>query len=210
MNEDFLYERSWFDTKYRNQCGLRYPTTKAALNLLLQRGGSLIVETGTMRLLSNWGDGCSTLLYADFCKRYGRRLITVDISPENIDVAKEVIKRLSEEEKTDFSGCVEFVVDDSTKYLQKLSSQIKIDLIYLDSMDCPTDAKENDPPLVTSQRHNLNEMKAAMPHLHEGSIILLDDSGIINGGKPKETKKYLMEAGWICVYDFYQSLWIRR
>jgi predicted O-methyltransferase YrrM len=202
MNEEFLYERSWFDIKYRNQVGLRYPTTKAALNLLLQRGGGLIVETGTMRLLSNWGDGCSTLLYGDFCKRYGKRVVTVDISPENIAISKEATK--------DFSDCIEYVIDDSIKYLQKLSSQIKIDLIYLDSMDCPVVAKENDPSLVASQRHNLNEMKATMPHLHDGSIILLDDSGIINGGKSKETKKFLMEAGWVCVYDYYQSLWIRR
>jgi hypothetical protein len=202
MNEDFLYVNGWFETKYMGNLSSRYMTMKVALNLLLQRKGKLILETGTMRQPNDWGAGCSTLVFGDFCKRYGLKLITIDISPVNMEVALQETK--------EFAECIFYIVSDSIKFLETYPDDEPIDLLYLDSLDCPIEGKEGDRNLVNAQQHNLKELKAALTRLHNGSIILVDDNNFPNGGKAKETKKYLMEVGWVCVLDYQQTLWIRR
>lgn len=200
MNEEFLYSNSWFEQKYKGYLNVRYETVKTALNLFLQQGGNLILETGTLRI--GCTDGNSTLIFGEFCKKYNKRLITVDISAQNMEVAKKTTE--------EFKDYIAYVVEDSVAYLEKTKQHPTIDLLYLDSMDCPVVNDPNDPELVRSQQHNLSEMKAALPRLGPNSIVLLDDNNFPNGGKPKATKKFLMESGWICVYEYYQSLWIRR
>jgi predicted O-methyltransferase YrrM len=202
MNEEFLYRESWFEQKYSPYLGIRFPTLKVALNLFLQRGGELIVETGTMRLPKDWGDGCSTLLLGDFCKHLNKKLITVDLVPENIEVSKK--------STLEFKDYIQYVVADSIEFFNRFPGESKIGLLYLDSMDCPVNVPDDYPELAKCQQHNLNELKAALPKLHPDSVILLDDNGFKHGGKPKESKKFLASSGWICVLDSYQSLWIRR
>ena len=192
FDRDWLYERYNYLEFVRSP---KYLTFKATLNLFLQKDGQTIVETGTQRLKDDPG-GCSTTLFGAFCKRYGKRLFTVDINPLNMKVSMDVTK--------EFKDCITYVVMDSVKFLKKFDQ--KIDLLYLDSLDCPlppADATE-------AQLHNLNELKAACDKLHKGSILLMDDNNFANGGKTRLSKRFLLETGgWNCILDYGQTLWVR-
>lgn len=200
--DEFIGWSDWFTLKYRFQVGegVRYFSMKIALNFLHQRGGSNIVETGTIRARDDAGGaGNSTLLFGDYAQHYGKKFWTCDILPEAIALSREVTEG--------FNANTEFVTGDSLLFLKTFPEQI--DLLYLDSMDCPIEDDPNDPILQASQLHQLNELKAAWDKLHDKSIVLLDDNGWTNGGKCKLTKQFLVEKGWTCVLDDYQSLWIK-
>ena len=207
MSEFLFLENDWLYKKYRYLEFVRsekWFTFKTALNLLLQRNGKLIVETGTMRLHDDPGGG-STLLFGAFCARYGMRLITVDINPLNLKVAIDETK--------EFSQHISFYYSDSVDFLKKFNR--RIDLLYLDSLDCPVEGDATE-----AQVHNLNEFKAAEPKMPIGSLLLMDDNNFPNGGKPKLTKAFLVEtqspvahsdgySRWHCILDWGQSLWER-
>lgn len=222
MSEFLFLENDWLYKKYRYLEFVRsekWFTFKTALNLLLQRNGKLIVETGTMRLHDDPGGG-STLLFGAFCARYGMRLITVDINPLNLKVAMDETK--------EFSYCTTYVHSDSVEFLKKYAKDVqyfgkyvggmfneRIDLLYLDSLDCPVEGDATE-----AQVHNLNEFKAAEPKMPIGSLLLMDDNNFPNGGKPKLTKAFLVEtqspvahsdgySRWHCILDWGQSLWER-
>lgn len=199
---DFVQFNDWWSDKYRFKIGegIRYFSAKIALNLLLQRGGNTIVETGTTRALNDFeGAGMATIFFGDFAKRYGKHLYTVDILPEAIELSKG----LTEE----FKDNITYITGDSVTFLK--SFQSKIDLLYLDSLDCPVDDNKNNPDLIASQNHQLNELKAAWDKLSDTSIVLLDDNKHSNGGKCTLSKEYLVEKGWTCILDDYQSLWVK-
>lgn len=188
---------NWFYKKYFKKLKVRFFSFKVALNLLLQRGGKHIVETGSVRKKNDWGSGMSTLIFGDFCKRYNKYLWTVDIDPKAIKVAREVTKR--------FDKHITYAVDDSIDYLTGFGE--KIDFLYLDSLDCETDPnKLNELPQI----HQLNEVKAAWDKLGKKPIILLDDNNWLNGGKTKMAKAFLKSQGWTCLLDYCQSLWIKE
>jgi predicted O-methyltransferase YrrM len=189
--------KDWFFEKYAIKLSRRYWTFKIALSLLLQNGGKNIVETGCLRLPGDWGGGCSTLVFADFAKKYGLKFTTIDISEENLKVAKEETK--------DFKDCVEYILSDSLKALAEYKG--RIDLLYLDSVDCKIGEDENN---SEAQKHQLEEIKLAYPKLTENGIVLLDDNYFKNGGKTRLTKEYLKEKGFVCLMDFVQSLWVRK
>jgi len=196
---DFIFfENDWMKKQFKHLEIIRSPkyiTLKIALNLFLQNGGETIVETGTQRMVDDPG-GCSTLLFAAFCERYGRHLITVDNDPEHIETSKKVTEQ--------FKDNITYVLMDSVKFLAEFGNEI--DLLYLDSLDCPW------PPAdaTASQVHNLNELQAAYDKLPKGSILLIDDNNFANGGKTRLTKKYLLESNeWKCILDYGQTLWLR-
>ncbi|HUV42305.1 MAG TPA: class I SAM-dependent methyltransferase [Patescibacteria group bacterium] len=195
--ENFLdFNKDWFFKKYHKKAIKRYWTWKAALNLFLQRGGKNIVETGTIRQKNDWGGGMSTLILGDFCKKYNKHLWTVDIEPEAIEVAKQVTKR--------FAGDINYFVSDSIEFLTKFN--FPIDLLYLDSFDCPLEL-DKDP--LPAQSHQLKELKAAWPKLSKKAVVLLDDSGHPNGGKTRFSKEFLRKKGLEMVLEYRQSLWIK-
>lgn len=195
--EDFLFvENDWL-FKHFSYLEIvqspKYFTLKAALNLFLQNNGQTIVETGTMRMHDDPG-GCSTLLFGAFCKRYGCRLYTVDNNPIHM--------KISMDETKEFKDNITYVVSDSVEFLKKFKEPIH--LLYLDSKDCPEEGDATE-----AQQHQLNELKAAYPNLHSGSIVLCDDNDFENGGKTKLTKRYLLGIKcWRCVMDHRQSLWV--
>lgn len=202
MSDDltnFLFcESDWLYREFNRLEVVRSPkyfTLKAALNMLLQNDGQLIVETGTQRMKDDPG-GCFTTLFGAFCKRYGKKLFTVDINPLNMKVSMDVTK--------EFKDYITYVVEDSVKFLSEFNQ--KIDLLYLDSLDCPlppADATE-------AQIHNLNELKAAYNKLHEGSVVLMDDSNFSNGGKTHLSKRYLLNSGeFLLILDGGQTLFIK-
>lgn len=198
MNEFFPFN-NWWSEKYKYNLGegMRYPSFKIALNLLLQRGGVNIVETGTTRMKDDWGAGMSTVVIGDFAKHYGKKLWTCDISEQNMELCKEVTE--------EFKEVITYVVSDSLFFLHTFPE--KIDFLYLDSMDCPIDDKPDE--LQASQEHQLKELQEAWDKLHDESIILLDDNNFINMGKCRLSRIFLREHGWIELFGDKQSLWIK-
>lgn len=185
-----------FDATYAPLMRERWPTFKIALNLYLQRGGKVIVETGSERSIGHgWdGDGNSTYLFGEVLARYGGRLWTCDINPDHTATARRATEQ--------FASHITYVTDDSVHFLRDFDRPI--DLLYLDSMDCPREGDATGP-----QEHNLREFRAALPHLAPGAAVLLDDNWYENGGKTRLTKRYLAAHGWICLLDSRQSLWVR-
>ncbi len=192
--KEFFDVHSWFEEKYKEKSSSRYWTFKIALNLFLQNDGRIIVETGTTRMVDDWGAGSSTVLFGEVVKKYGGLLYTVDIDPKNIETCKNIT--------FPYKQNIEYVVDDSLHFLENYKGQI--DLIYLDSLDFPLDG--SDP--LPCQEHQLKELKLALPRLGYGGIILLDDNDFPNGGKAKLSKEYLNKENYMCIMDSQQSLWI--
>jgi hypothetical protein len=197
MQDDFINVGSWFDQNYRDKSRERYVTFKTALNIFRQYDGHIILETGCQRLVDDWGGGCSTLLFAEFCKAYDRHLYTVEIEPKNLDVARQVTESCK--------NFVTYVLADSHAFLPTFNNPI--DLLYLDSLDCPTTPETTAYP---AQLHQLTELKLIERKLTEHAVVLLDDNNFPNGGKTRLTKAYLAQTGWLCLLDYQQSLWIRK
>ena len=191
---DFLYVNGWFD-RYKDKLAGRYYTLKMALNWLLQHDGKNIVETGSLRNPDTWpGDGASTYLFGEVISRYGGHLWTCDIEEQVIEIAREVTK--------EFSAHITYVRGDSIEFLRGFDRGI--DLLYLDSLDCPPKGNATE-----AQRHNLRELQAALPKTSSQAVILLDDNDFPNGGKTLLSKDYLLNNGWICLFDLQQSLWTK-
>lgn len=177
----------------------RFHTMRRALELLNERKGKLIVETGTTRLKDDWGAGMSTYVFGGYVKEFGGHLFTDDIRPDNIEICKEITKEFSEK--------ITYVVRDSISFLTVFNQSI--DLLYLDSMDCPEYDAPDSPRLLESQKHQMTEAQTALPKMSPNGIILLDDNDFENGGKTKMTKIFLAEQGWKEDADGKQSLWVR-
>jgi hypothetical protein len=194
MADNFLNYPNWFDKEFEVLLRRRYWTFRVALNLLYQLPSHEIVETGCTRLKDDWGAGNSTYIFGRFVNTHGGFITTIDINLENIDACKEITK--------EFLPNIGYINMDSLIALRVLTSPI--DLLYLDSFDAPEtgDATE-------CQEHNLKELKSAEPMLHPGSIILIDDNDMENGGKTRLTKQYLSENGYHLILDHDQTLWVK-
>ena len=197
MIEEFVYVGSWFEEKYKKNLDARYFTFKVALNYFLQHKLNNIIETGCQRLVDDWGGGCSTLIFGNFCVKYNKQLWTVDLNYKNLEVAKQAT--------SEYKSHITYCLNDSIAFLEAFDKPI--DFLYLDSFDCSID------PLVGSapaQQHQLAELKIALPKLTPHAIISLDDNNFPDGGKTKLSKAHLLNNGWLCLLDFQQSLWIRK
>lgn len=219
------------DTVYRIKSDCRWPTFRIAMNLFLQREGTRIVETGCARQKDDWGGGQSTLIFGDLCSRLdnGTHLWTVDLSPHSISQCKSIT--------TEYSDYITYTTGDSIEYLKNLDIGGEIDLLYLDSYDYPygrllelyggrEDLNLAEQTLLSmpeeeivskhwdiirgSQEHCVKELEAALPHVHDYTVILIDDNMLAGGGKPRLAKKMLRDLGYICLYDFQQTLWIKE
>jgi hypothetical protein len=157
------------------------------------------VETGCLRLPNDWGGGMSTLVFADFCKTYNHHLFTVDNDHDNLEIAKDITK--------DMAVFVTYVENDSVGFLKDFNQ--KIDLLYLDSMDCPEYDHPASLQLMESQLHQLREVEAAYNKLSYKCIVLLDDAGFLNGGKVTLSRLFLKEKGFTELMSGKQSLWTR-
>jgi len=186
----------WLPEKYKNLRVLKtrkYITFGTALDLFLQTNGLIIVETGTIREEDD-PTGCSTILFGAFCKKYSKRLYTVDNDMPHIEFSCKVTK--------EFESNISYILMDSLEFLNQFTRPI--DLLYLDSFDCPLPPED----ATQAQEHQLKEIKAAYKNFHKGSLVLLDDNNWANGGKTRLAKKYLLETGeWRCIINDEQSLW---
>jgi Methyltransferase domain len=194
---DVVAPGGWFDRTYGARLGRRCLTMKAALGLVLQGGGRTIVETGSVRTPEGaevgwFGDGCSTVVFGAVAARYGLHLWTVDADPEATATAR---RRVGDVEH------VTYVTADAPRWLAGFDRPI--DLLYLDSLDCPEEGDATE-----AQAHQRRELLAALPRLTRQGVVLLDDNAFANGGKTRLAKASLARAGWRCLLDDAQSLWL--
>ena len=200
QENDFLCWNNWFDVTFKANLDQRWPTMKVALNLLNQMNRPVnIVETGCVRQRHDWGGGMSTLLFGEYVQRYGGKVVTIDNAPANIEICKVITK--------DYSHHIKYVLSDSLAELERMATEdgLKIDLLYLDSLDCPIDGSSAYP----SQEHTAEEFRLAESMLHSKSIVLIDDSGFANGGKAGIVNLILGSWGWTCLMTHQQSLWLK-
>ena len=218
-HQEFFEPRNWFYQAYYGHNIQRYWGFKVALNLLLQRNGTNIVETGTVRQKDDWGAGYSTVMFADYCQHYDAHITTVDVDGGAMAICKEVTEP--------YKAHVDYVVDDSLNFLKNYDKPI--DLLYLDSLDFPIgqmwidyggpEGVDKAPRaeledryrklVVPCQQHNLNELKLAYPNLHKDSIVLIDDYDLPLGGKARLTNEELSNRGWTCLIAHSSVLWIQ-
>ena len=195
--KEFGFNYNWLQEKYRNKLDQRYYTMQIALNLFLQFQGKTIVETGCQRIKDDWGGGCSTSIFGEFCHKYGNKLYTIDNSREYMEVAKQVT--------LDFKENITYICDDSIHCLQTYKFP-HIDLLYLDSMDCCELENVNN---KEAQKHELAELTAIYDKLPTHTIILLDDSLFKNGGKTKLSKEFLISKKCLLLIDYQQTLFLK-
>jgi hypothetical protein len=185
----------WFYSTYIARLSLRYPTFYQAMVLAVARKVRAIVETGTTRDQGNWaGDGQSTCIFGAFAQRYGCRVWTCDIDPSNIERSRRIT--------AEFGDRIDYVVSDSVAFLAGFDQPI--DFLYLDSFDFDLRGDPN-----PSQDHALREGQAAQRVLHERSLILVDDCGLVHGGKGGKVIPFLTSQGWKIIDRRYQVLLAR-
>lgn len=228
---EFVYFENWFDKKYKSKMDGRWSTMKAALNIMLQRGGTNLVETGCARMKDDFGAGYSTVLFCEFVERYGGHLWSIDNDARHLKICDELT--------TDFAQCRTLVHSDSIAALKEADKMAgfsgKIDLLYLDSYDYPYGTILNafggqqdlqaaldivgsiserqiladfGSAIHPCQEHCLQELSAALPHCHDKTVYLIDDN-LPGGGKGRTAKEWLSENGFECILDHQQSLWVR-
>ena len=148
----------------------------------------------------------STSIFAEWASRYGGYVITVDNWSPHLEVCAGCIEPWKDK--------VRLVLSDSVQFLKEYTGEI--DLIYLDSLDYPLlpEGAEPNPEYLEavdiSQTHNLKEFKAVEDRLSDYCIVLLDDSQLERGGKPKLLKRYLLDKGWTLLFDFQQCLFVKK
>jgi predicted O-methyltransferase YrrM len=186
----------WYEDNYKNKSGFRFETFKLALTTLYEiNDNPVIFETGTLRLENDYGAGYSTYIFGECISLFGGKLFTIDIDPINIKTSKRVTEP--------FSKNITYIIEDSLTAILKFENSI--DLLYLDSLDCPIEGDAS-----VAQKHNLNEFLLAECKLHEKSLVLIDDVNFQNGGKAKLTHEYLQFKDYELIFSLQQSLWRKK
>lgn len=177
-----------------------------AIFLLKQRGGTIVVEIGAMRMPLNHPlaefhidccmDGHSTAHFAS----NSLQVYSVDIDPQVVNNTTKEIEKLGYLKHLQ-SKCMDGIL-----YLQ--SFQERIDLLFLDAWDVG---------LPGFAEHHLDAYHAAKKNLHSKSLILIDDTDVdcVNGnvvfadglsGKGKYVIPEAQKAGWKIIFSGRQTL----
>jgi hypothetical protein len=183
----------WFSETYRDKLGKRADTTWNALSEFVTYGGNLIVETGCARQDNDWGAGLSTVIFADFCQRFNKTLISIDNDLGHIRMARRLLQKYLGSER-----CTAFILGRGEDVLSSLSSDIG--LLYLDSCDFDAGQRRE------SQRVCADEFQAARPLLGKHSVVLIDDCDLEMGGKGGIAVSDAAELGWKTILSDYQLL----
>jgi ADP-heptose:LPS heptosyltransferase len=154
-----------------------------------------VVETGTIRAEEDWGGaGFFTHLMGAYLHRRGGALHSVDLSRENCEFARSWTRI--------FGETVRVTQQDSIQYLAKFPGSI--DVLYLDSLDT-TEAGHAE--------HCQRELEAALPKLHDKSLIVIDDTPWRHEawvGKGAVAAPWLVQNGWRLLYAGYQVVFARE
>ena len=150
-----------------------------------------IIETGTIRSEEGWsGAGFFTYLAGAYLHRAGGQLFSVELNKQNANFAREWCGV--------FGNAVKIRHRDSVTFLRRFD--LPIDVLYLDSLDTykPGHAE-----------HALAEIQAAMPHLHDKSLVIFDDTPCDGGvftGKGAQAVPWLLKRGWDLLYSRWQAI----
>lgn len=212
----------------------REPTLRLALQLLEERvNGAVIVETGCVRQTDDWsGAGMSTVVFGQWAEDHGGRLWSVDNDRDHLATAASLTKPWRDAISFHYADSVEFLTDVIGPELE----WHRIDLLYLDSFDYPygelldiyggqgdleravaalaalTEGQvleRHRDLILPSQRHAARELLAALPHLAERAVVLIDDAQLPGGGKARLARAVLEAFDFECLLDGYQTLWAR-
>lgn len=196
----FKYKSLYPFMPFKYNFGKRRVTFAKTLELLGLLNAKVLVETGTSRqgLRGAKGDGASTILFATWAKRNGAFLYSVDIDKESVNGAQ------NEVDLQNLNQNVRIYCSDSLTFLRDFEKTV--DFLYLDSYDYSKDPVVQ----VKSQEHHLSEFKAIENRLHKGSIVLIDDCRLPNGGKGKLAVEYMLQNDWKILLDKYQILLVRN
>ena len=152
-----------------------------------------VVETGTIRSEEDWGGaGFFSYWMGAYLFHRGGKLHSADITPAYCEFAREWTRV--------FGETVTVHQEDSIEFLRRFPESI--DVLYLDSMDTTEPGHAE---------HALKEAKAALPKLHDRSLIVFDDTPWNAGawvGKGATAVPWLIQQGWKVGYASYQVvLW---
>ena len=182
----------WLCTRYADLNARADAFDKITKHLETWGRDVVIVETGCLRQEGNWaGDGQSTLVWDAFVNYQGGTVYSVDL-----DVRAAALANSLTSDRTRVEA------NDSVAYLLRLATLgVGADLLYLDSYDI--DWANPEP----SMQHHEQELEAAWPMLHPGSIVAVDDN------RPGVGKGYLVglvaeRKGWTVLADDYVRAWI--
>lgn len=164
------------------------------LKKLSNKNNPLIIETGCVRQLNDFGAGMSTVIFDKYIEQYGGECYSVDINPNNIRLAQHLTNK------------VHLITSDSVKYLFEKNRQLRdeqkyVDLLYLDSFDFD----HNNPH--PSSMHHILELLCIWPSCHKGTIVAVDDNFKNGNGKGKYVKQFMSNIGINPIFDGYQILW---
>lgn len=161
----------------------------------LHPGPVQIVETGALRNDSPQGrdgDGWSTVAWAWYADCVGGRALAVDCDAGVLEVSRRVA--------SPYASALDLVASDSVAFLSEWHREERgpIHLLYLDSCDWIDRG--------ASEEHNLQEARAALPHLAGTCLVLIDDmrppdepdsSGVpVFEGKGRQTVPFLVGEGF--------------
>jgi len=153
----------------------------------------VFVETGCIRAEEDWaGAGFATYLLGAYLQPLEGTLHSVDVDPEHCRFAREWT--------TVFEPAVQVHCSRGDDWLRSFDG--RIDVLFLDSAD--TDVPGHADVC-------LSEFQAALPRLHERSLVLIDDTPFDGGwrGKGRRAVPWALEHGWRILTAGYQVLLCR-
>lgn len=177
-----------------NNTGKRKESFTMMIEHIKGKENPLIVETGCVRMNNDYGAGMSTVLFDKYVGEFGGEFHSVDITPENVALAKVLAK----------SPHTNIHCNDSVAFLNsfyKITDR-KIDLLYLDSMDY-NPGQEHE-----SSEHHLKELMAVLPYIQRGTMIAVDDNISDTQGKGAYILEYMNSHGKQRIHSGYQWIWI--
>lgn len=149
----------------------------------------VIVETGCIRSLDDYGCGYSTYLWQLLTQEIDLEAWSIDNARANIEFAGRICPN------------VRFICGDSVARLGAWDRPA-IDLLYLDSFDLD----QNDPH--PSSLHHLMELTAGTRALVPASSLVMVDDNYGDIGKGKYVSAFMQATGRELIYDGIQKIWI--
>jgi hypothetical protein len=179
------------------QRGKPLPYLRVAAQLAREFKLKTIVEIGSMRQPLKHGldefdpeccnEGHSTLFFAET----GADVFTTDVNPRCAEILVSATRKYRN---------LKVYTADGIWFLKKFDRPI--DLLYLDAWDVV--------PSINYAEKHLEAYQAALPHLAQTCLILIDDTDISNGGKGRLAIPRMIRDGFELVTWGRQAMLVRE
>jgi hypothetical protein len=150
----------------------------------------MIVETGCIRVPEDWsGAGYSTMVLGAFAQYTEGHLRSIDVDPKHCEFARQECYGWE---------AIEIVQGEGRSVLPSLDGLI--DVLALDSMDT-----EN----PDCAKNAFAELQAALPMLHAMSLVIFDDTIVVDGkcrGLGAKAVPWMLDRGWKVLHAGYQTI----